>query len=281
MTLNYARVDQNTHALIEQNPRTRGPEIEWRELKDRRRTIDFNAYEHLLAETAWLGRLAMQLVPEADRDDLVQDVLLSAMRNRARPGHLRAWLATVARNLAARRRTRERNRRAREQSAGRPESGEPSVVDSLATFATHQAVVNAVMELDEPYRSAVLLRFWEDLAPREIGKRTGVPVETARTRIKRGIEQLNRPSRGSLIDISFKVKTPSFNVHSYREQDVETSVTCDACGLEFTVFGIFASCLDCGQINAFKVLNSSLTLASRANCSGCSTCPNTHSKNER
>ena len=83
-------------------------------------------YEALLAETAWLGRLATQLVPEADRDDLVQDVLLSAMRSGGRRGHLRAWLATVARNLAARRRTRDRNRRAREQRVGRLESGEPS-----------------------------------------------------------------------------------------------------------------------------------------------------------
>src|SRR5262249_40197952 len=44
--------------------------------------------------------------------------------------------------------------------------------------------------LDEPYRTALLLRFFDDLPPREVARRTGVPVETARARIRRGIEQL-------------------------------------------------------------------------------------------
>ena len=40
----------------------------------------------------------------------------------------------------------------------------------------------------------MLLRFWEDLPPREIAKRMQAPVETVRTRIKRGLQEL----RGSL-----------------------------------------------------------------------------------
>src|SRR5207248_2086463 len=47
-----------------------------------------------------------------------------------------------------------------------------------------------VMELDEPYRSAIILRFFEGLMPREIGARTGVPAETARTRVNRGLATL-------------------------------------------------------------------------------------------
>ncbi len=148
------------------------------------------ASEQLLAETEWLGRLARQLVPVADQDDLVQDVLLQAMRREDRPVHVRGWLATVARNLATRRQQRERNRRSRERSVARPESGEPSAAETVEAFATHRAVVNAVMELDEPYRNAVLLRFWNGLPPREIARVTGAPVETVRTRIKRGVDRL-------------------------------------------------------------------------------------------
>jgi len=130
-------------------------------------------FEDLLAQTRWLGRLAAQLVPPGDREDLVQDVLVSAMRAE-RPKHLRGWLATVTRNLAARRRCRERNRRSREQTVARDEATVPSAADALESFATHQAVVNALMDLEEPYRTAVLLRFWEDLPPREVARRTGV-----------------------------------------------------------------------------------------------------------
>ncbi len=146
-------------------------------------------YENLLAETRWLGRLAAQLVPPADREDLVQDVLLSAMRTE-KPSHLRGWLAAVARNLAARRRSREHNRMTREQTVAREEAAERSAADAVESFATHRAVVNAVMDLEEPYRTAVLLRFWEDMPPREVARRTGVPVETARTHIKRGVDRL-------------------------------------------------------------------------------------------
>ena len=75
---------------------------------------------------------------------------------------------------------------------------------------------------------------------------------------KQSVERLNQPARNSLISLRFEVQTPSFRVHNYREKDVETAVVCDSCGLEFAVFGVFASCPDCTQINAFNVFNSSL-----------------------
>ncbi|HEU4417936.1 MAG TPA: sigma-70 family RNA polymerase sigma factor, partial [Planctomycetota bacterium] len=152
------------------------------------------AWEHLLAETEWLGRLAAQLVPPADRNDLVHDVLVVAAQHAQQPRSVRAWLTSVARNLATRRRLRARNRRCREAVVARAECDAVPVAEAVAAFATHRAVVNAVMALDEPYRTAVLLRFWEDLPVREVAKRTGVPAETARTHIKRGVERL----RGAL-----------------------------------------------------------------------------------
>jgi RNA polymerase sigma-70 factor (ECF subfamily) len=146
--------------------------------------------EQLLAQTEWLGRLASRLVTGADRDDLIQDVLLRAMTSPAEPTHLRGWLATVARNLAARRRSREARRRERERAVARTAGESPSAAETVEAFATHRAVVDAVMALDEPYRTAVLLRFWEDVAPGEIARRTGAPVETVRTRIRRGLDRL-------------------------------------------------------------------------------------------
>ncbi len=51
-------------------------------------------------------------------------------------------------------------------------------------------VVDAVLSLDEPNRSTVLLRFYEDLPPREIAARQEVGVETVRGRLKRAVKQL-------------------------------------------------------------------------------------------
>jgi len=80
---------------------------------------------------------------------------------------------------------------------------------------------------------------------------------------RRNIEALNRPSRTSLIEIKFSVNLPTFQVHSYRESDVETPVTCTNCGLEFAVFGVFAFCPDCGQLNAFEVFEACLEVCRR------------------
>src|SRR5205823_5109556 len=60
-----------------------------------------------------------------------------------------------------------------------------STADVVAEAESHKRLVLAVLELPEPYRSTVLLRWFEDLAPRDVAGRTGVPVETARTRLKR------------------------------------------------------------------------------------------------
>jgi RNA polymerase sigma-70 factor (ECF subfamily) len=61
-----------------------------------------------------------------------------------------------------------------------------------------RAVVDAVLALPEPCRVAVLLRFFDELPPREIAERVGAPVETVRTRIKRGIELLRTRLAGQL-----------------------------------------------------------------------------------
>src|SRR6185295_7589519 len=65
-----------------------------------------------------------------------------------------------------------------------------STADVVAEAESHKRLVLAVMQLDEPYRSTVLLRWFEDLPPREVAARLGVPVETVRTRLKRANDAL-------------------------------------------------------------------------------------------
>jgi RNA polymerase sigma factor (sigma-70 family) len=101
----------------------------------------------------------------------------------------RGWLARVVRN-AAFQSHRAASRRARHESAAPPRAEEPSPAETVARADAHRRVVDAVMALDEPYRTSVLLRFFEGLESADVARRTGVPVETARTRIKRALALL-------------------------------------------------------------------------------------------
>jgi RNA polymerase sigma-70 factor (ECF subfamily) len=147
--------------------------------------------ERLLEHVAWLRRLAGTLVLDAARaDDVTQQTLLEALqRAPARVDHPRAWLATVARNFARSWSRGDARRRSLEHATARPEA-EPAADEVVARTARHHQVVGAVLALAEPYRTTVLLRFFENQKPGAIAKRMGVPVETVRTRLKRGIELL-------------------------------------------------------------------------------------------
>jgi RNA polymerase sigma-70 factor (ECF subfamily) len=147
--------------------------------------------ETLLAERRWLESLARSLVRDGSTaDDVVQETWIAAVTNPPREtAAMRGWLSRVARNAAARSH-RSATRRARREAAAPPRRPEPTPAETVARADAHRHVVDAVMSLDEPYRTAVLLRFFEDVEADEVARRTGVPVETARTRIKRALAML-------------------------------------------------------------------------------------------
>jgi hypothetical protein len=51
-------------------------------------------------------------------------------------------------------------------------------------------LVERVLALDEPYRSTILLRFFEGVKPQEIARRVGASEEAVRQRLKRGLDRL-------------------------------------------------------------------------------------------
>jgi hypothetical protein len=55
---------------------------------------------------------------------------------------------------------------------------------------TAKMVLTMVLELDEPYRSTVLMRYDEMLSSVEIAQRLGLPPGTVRSRLKHGMDQL-------------------------------------------------------------------------------------------
>ncbi len=147
----------------------------------------------LLAQMGWVRRLALGLVGDPNvADDVAQDALTAALtrppRQTSGPG-LRAWLARVTRTYARQTARGEGRRRRREERAAEPEAT-ASTADVVARGALQRRLVEAVMELDEPYRSAVLYRYLDGLAAPEVAARTGATPAAARKRISRGLEKL-------------------------------------------------------------------------------------------
>jgi DNA-directed RNA polymerase specialized sigma24 family protein len=114
------------------------------------------------------------VVIEADRDDVVQATWLAALE-RPPPARFRfpAWLTRVAHRIAGRMNRTTARRAMRERAAASIELLAPTV-DSVAHAESLRAITEAVLALDEPYRSTLLQRYYEDLAPQEIARR-GVP----------------------------------------------------------------------------------------------------------
>ncbi len=145
----------------------------------------------LLEHGTFIRALARSLVRDDPRaDDVAQQTFLAALEHPPRRDEApRSWLAKVLRNFARRSARDELRRTRREEAIARPEAG-PSTEEIVAREATRRRVLEAVLALEEPYRSTVLLRFYEELPPRAIARKLGVPVETVRTRLKRAIESL-------------------------------------------------------------------------------------------
>jgi len=119
--------------------------------------------ELLLANRDFVRALARELLSEpADVDDVVQQTMLAAWISGSGKGKFRSWLATVARNFARQVHRRDERRRDREQRAA---AGERvlSVTEVLEREERRRSVVQAVLGLAEPNRTAVLLRFYEGL----------------------------------------------------------------------------------------------------------------------
>jgi len=145
--------------------------------------------ERFAADDRFVRALLSRMVGDPSRvDDLAQETWLAALRQSdARIVAKRAWLGTVARNFARQLTRGEVRRRRRENEVARPVVEEPRVVDGELVRRMREAMTS----LPEHYRTVLHLRFYEDLPPTLIADRLEIPVETARTRLKRGLSALH------------------------------------------------------------------------------------------
>ena len=151
--------------------------------------------EDLLEHLEWMRRLARALTrgDAAEADDLAGDAVHAAL---AEPpileGAVRPWLAGVLRNLARVRARGDLRRRRRElAAAGLPTAEAPPSPDALVErVETQRRMAGLVLGLAEPFRSTLLLRYYEGLSAADVARRLDVPAGTVRWRLKHALDEL-------------------------------------------------------------------------------------------
>src|SRR5262245_47780045 len=143
--------------------------------------------DELLEHAGWLRGLAAALVGSSGADDLVQETYLRA--HGTPPGEgvpTGPWLARVARNLFYGGLRKEEVRRRATFVAEPP----PTPEDLLDRLETQRLLARLVAELGEPYRTTILLRYYEGLTSARIATMMKVPAGTVRWRLKTGLGRL-------------------------------------------------------------------------------------------
>jgi RNA polymerase sigma-70 factor (ECF subfamily) len=169
-------------------------------------------------------RFALSLTRDpSDAEDIVQETYLRAYRSWHTfqlGSDARRWLFTICRNAFLR--SRERQRFEVEVEDGDAEAiaaariHQQMVDDGTDRLLTRvdlgAALTKALSELDEPFRSAVVLVDVEDQSYETAAEVLGVPIGTVRSRLFRGRRQLQEKLREYARDAGFGV--------SARPQDV-------------------------------------------------------------
>ncbi len=148
--------------------------------------------ELALEHADWVRGLAARLVGDVARaDDVVQDALIQAyLHPPTDESSPRGWIATVVRNVARQRIRGEATRARHERAEPITDARAPSAAELVAEVETTRRVARLATELAEPYREAVLLRYYEGLSSAEIARRLRVPAGTVRWRLKEGLDRL-------------------------------------------------------------------------------------------
>ena len=82
---------------------------------------------------------------------------------------------------------------------------------------------------------------------------------------KKWDRELRSSTKNSFIKLSldFKRTSPKHHIAYYAEKNLETTITCDNCTLEYAIYGKFAYCPDCGINNSLQIFTANLDLAKK------------------
>ena len=135
--------------------------------------------------------LCRRSLDEATAADVTQEVFIAAWRNRERfdpeRGSMQSWLAGITRNkiIDHFRSTGREDRRVEKVKANRPQTSA-----ELEDVSLRMLLVDAIETLPERARRIISLAFFDDLTHVEIAARTGIPLGTVKSDIRRSLDRL-------------------------------------------------------------------------------------------
>jgi RNA polymerase sigma-70 factor, ECF subfamily len=165
-------------------------------LLERAREGDLDAFNDLVVVYQdLLYALVVRMVPDRDQaSDAVQEAFFSAYRNMAgfRGGSVRSWLSRIAINAAMDAQRLKKRRPAdpypelEDDTWQPPADASADPVTTALTAERHKALNEALRQVTDDQRTAIVLYDVEGYDYAEIAELTGVSVGTVKSRIHRG-----------------------------------------------------------------------------------------------
>jgi RNA polymerase sigma-70 factor, ECF subfamily len=163
------------------------------------RSKDFE--RQVLEHVDMLHAVALRLTRnKADAEDLTQNTLVKALRfhDKFKEGtYIKAWLLTILRNTFINDYRRKSRRPAQVELTGSESAGDSSYRDDAPIEVTREnteslmelledQVKNAILDLPDDFRDAVIMADLKDMSYKEIADRMDCPLGTVMSRLYRG-----------------------------------------------------------------------------------------------
>ncbi len=136
----------------------------------------------------------------SDVEELVSDVFVALWREegRIKPGKLRPWLASVARNKA---RSFLRGLKAELPLEDDTLAWEFDLETKIQQEELYSAVRQAVLDMGEPDKEIFLRHYYYFQPVKDIAERTGIKESTVKSRLRRGRQSLKQKLiKGGFVD---------------------------------------------------------------------------------
>ena len=152
-----------------------------------------------IAYERWSGQLYGMAVrafgPGPDAEDVTQQTFIAAWTGRTGyspgSGPLPAWLVGICRHKIADVWARRDRQRRSSEAAAVDVASRPATSDGVDTRVADRVLLLGELDrLGQPQRGIIELAFFEDLTHAQISARTGIPLGTVKSHIRRTLERL-------------------------------------------------------------------------------------------